>query len=146
MRYLPATHVNLPVTNQVEDSCQFQLCGPEYSHEFTGAEARPRWESFSGFFKTSVRWAFLLKPSIKEKSRQLFFLSAAYVFFCHKWRLMTFSPPDFPPSISLFLLLKVPQRRCFASYFLCLFFTSKDISCDQFQSFCPFPLQTLMGV
>ena len=51
MRYLPATHVNLPVTNQVEDSCQFQLCGPEYSHEFTGAEARPRWESFSGFLR-----------------------------------------------------------------------------------------------
>ena len=48
---------------------------------------------------------------------------------------MTFSPPDFPPSISLFLLLKVPQRRCFASYFLCLFFTLKDISCDQFQVF-----------
>ena len=57
-----------------------------------------------------------------------------------------FSPPDFPPPISLFLLLKVLQPRCFASYFLCPFFTLKDISCDQFQSFCPFPLQTLMGV
>jgi len=33
---------------QVEDSCQFQLCGPEYSHEFTGAEARPRVGSCSG--------------------------------------------------------------------------------------------------
>jgi len=33
---------------QVEDSCQFQLCGVEYSGEFTGPQARPKVGSCSG--------------------------------------------------------------------------------------------------